>query len=79
MTRRKGYKGTARRVWPRAIWVHGQGPYAVVAYCKQTTVTLHASLEDAQASRGFIDRTGCGHRCHRAHRVIDLDDLVGAA
>lgn len=77
MTRRKGYRGTARRIWKRAVWVRGQGPFAVVAYCNQTSVSLHAELADAQASRAFIDRTGCGHRCYRDHRIVDLEAVAG--
>lgn len=62
----------AGRHWPDAAWIVGTGRYAVVAYCGVTTVTLHAAVDAALAAVEAIDRTGCGHACHRAHVVIDL-------
>lgn len=74
-----GYHSKAKRIWRKAAWVHGDGPIAVIAYCNVTTVSLHANRVDAQHSIDFIDRFGCGHRCGRDHRVVDLADLVRAS
>lgn len=71
--KRRGYIGHAKRRWRRAAWVRGQGPYALVAYCNVTTVSLHLTYVDALCGRLFIDGCGCGHRCYRRHRIFNLD------
>lgn len=59
----------AKTLWPEAVWVHGDGRFAVLAYCNELTVTLHESIADAKASRDFIDRLGCGRCCGRVHGI----------
>jgi hypothetical protein len=76
--RRRGYITHARRHWPRAIWVRGQGPIALLAWCNKLSVTLHAEHEVAEAVKAMIDRHGCGHRCYRKHVIVDLDAEVAA-
>lgn len=63
----------AKCIWPRAIWIHGNGPYASVARCgRGTTVLLAERLEDAQEAKELVDDTGCGGLCQRRHEVIQL-------
>ncbi|MEU5624243.1 hypothetical protein [Streptomyces tendae] len=63
----------AKCIWPRATWIHGNGPYASVARCgRGTTVQLCTSPEDAQEMKDAIDSTGCGGRCMRRHELIQL-------
>lgn len=69
----RSYRTFARCVWPRAAWVAGDGPYAVVAYCKVTTVTLHATYERAAEAKAAIDSGACGGRCIQRHEVLYLD------
>lgn len=64
---------TARRIYPRAVWIVGDGPWASVAPCRALTVALYTTREEAEAARTFIDRYGCGGRCTREHRV----DYIG--
>ena len=66
--------------WPRACWIAGNPPadgpgYAVVSYCHPgCTVTLHATRESAEVSKGAIDRLACGGRCFRQHALLALAD-----
>lgn len=55
---------------PRAAWVHGEGPVALIAWCNVTTVTLWPSVDDAEKSLAFIDDHGCGARCTRRHEIV---------
>jgi hypothetical protein len=82
--RHRTYNAVAGCRWPRAEWVEGQGPFALLAYCDVLTVMLHPSRELAEDSRRWIDHYGCGHACRvarwgdpRAHRIIDLRDGGG--
>ncbi|MEV5015394.1 hypothetical protein ACIGW1_18485 [Streptomyces sp. NPDC053780] len=75
----------ARCVWKNAVWVlpYEAGthlPYALVTDCRkpylygdQRTVSLWASQESAEHQKEWIDSTGCGGGCYRAHEVIRLD------
>lgn len=63
----------ARRRWPHAEWIIGSGKWASVASCDVLTVMLFATEAEADTSRAFIDRTGCGHACIRDHDVIALE------
>ena len=51
----------ARRRWPRAIWIIGNGEYASVIHCPPgTTVMLFGTQAEADILKGFIDETACG-------------------
>jgi hypothetical protein len=63
----------ARCVWPNAIWVHGEGRYALLAHCAVLTVSLHARLEDAEKWKTIIDTSLCGGRCYRDHEIVQLN------
>ena len=68
------YATMAKCLWPRAVWVNGEGPYATVAYCNgNTSIQLHEALEEARASMAQIDATGCGSRCGRRHKLLRLE------
>lgn len=55
-----------------AEWIRGDGRFALVADCNYTTVTLHETLERAEEVKAEIDRFGCGGRCIRSHKIMDL-------
>ena len=63
---------------PRAGWVHGHGPYGVIAWCGRATVTLHTSLAAALADEARIGAgtVGCGSHCKGKHETV-LVDLTG--
>jgi hypothetical protein len=67
------YQTFARCVWRRAVWVRGEGPYAVLAHCRSLTIALYADLEDAEYAKRLIDRTACGGRCTGDHEIIRID------
>lgn len=71
--RHRTFQTFAKCVWPRAAWIAGTGPFAVVAYCRHITVTLHPDAETAQAALAVIDGGGCGGRCSRHHRLVRLE------
>lgn len=62
-----------RCMLPRAAWVHGEGQFALIAWCRVTTVTLWSTAEEAHKAREFIDGAGCGGRCTGRHEVVKLE------
>lgn len=71
--RHRLYSTMAKCIWHHAVWVVGEGPYALLAHCRGTTVSLWTEQEDALSSKEFIDRLGCGGRCHRDHEIVRLE------
>jgi hypothetical protein len=69
-----GYIAVARRRWPAAEWIIGDGRYASVACCGTVTVMLFATPAEAERAKALIDQTGCGHACRCDHEIADLDD-----
>jgi hypothetical protein len=69
----RGYRTFAKCVWPRAVWIAGNGAFAVVAYCRAITITLHQDLDAARDALQTIDATGCGGRCSRHHKLVQLE------
>lgn len=63
-----GHIAVARRRWPAAEWIIGEGHYASVARCGTVTVMLFATPAEAKRAKALIDQTGCGHE------IADLDD-----
>lgn len=66
------FRRTALIRWRRAAWIDGDGPFALLAHCRVLTVTLHATRERAEHSKGIIDSTGCGGCCVRKHEIVEL-------
>jgi hypothetical protein len=70
----------AKCIWRRAVWITGEGPFALLARCpsgpterrQALTVTLWPTLRDAEVQKAFIDRMGCGGRCWGDHQIIKL-------
>jgi hypothetical protein len=67
------YRTTAVCLWPRAIWITGEGPYATLAWCRVLTVALHQDIDTAREAQAFIDKYACGGQCYRRHEIIHLD------
>ncbi|MGH3476719.1 MAG: hypothetical protein ACRDPQ_14060 [Nocardioidaceae bacterium] len=66
------YQAMAKCMWRRAVWIEGDGPYALLARCRVLTVTLHADLAGAVVSKRPIDGSGCGGLCHGDHEIVQL-------
>jgi hypothetical protein len=63
----------ARKTWPRAIWIIGDGPYASVSRCPPCeAVMLFGTMAEAEMLKSFIDSTGCGESCRRDHLAVEL-------
>lgn len=66
-------RSKAKKLWPRAEWIAGEGRYALVAPCRVTTVTLYQSLDEATLEKERIDIMGCGGVCNpERHRIVKL-------
>src|SRR5262245_27463134 len=77
--RHKSWRTLARFWWPRAIWISGDGTLASVSACHRgNTMQLHPTIEAAEQAKLIIDRAACGGRCVRAHKIVDIRDLVEA-
>jgi hypothetical protein len=66
-------------VWPWAVWIAGNGPFATVSQCSHgperrsmTTVLLHSAVDAARDSLATIDGGGCGGQCTGKHKLIEL-------
>ncbi len=70
--RQKTWKQIAKKVWPWALWIDGDGPFASVAPCGGVTVILYHTRERAEAANSSF----CGSRCssppHTRHYVKEL-------
>jgi hypothetical protein len=78
----RSYRAAALCKYPKAVWITGDGPYALLAWCRALTVTLHATYWDALRASMPIDPrtgTGCGGKCHGAHEIVRLAKMEKAA
>lgn len=58
---------------PGVEWVTGTGEFAVIAWCKPTTVTLFATEADALAGSYAVGRRGCGPNCRGRHDLYRMN------
>ena len=63
----------AHCMFQRAAWIAGNGPFAVIAWCGVTSVTLHPDVGTAEHALEVVDGTGCGGRCVRHHDLVRLE------
>jgi hypothetical protein len=74
------YRRLAQSRWgDKAIWIDGDGRYALLAYCRVLSISLWKTLEAAQNGKQEIDRLGCVDRCENRHEIVDLGDLAEMA
>jgi len=69
----RAWPALAHCMFPRAAWIAGDGPFAVVVWCGVTSVTLHPAVETAEHALETVGATGCGGRCVRRHELVRLD------
>ena len=48
MAKKASWHTKAKRLWPRAVWIDGEGQYAVVTPCRQVAVSLWPDLATAE-------------------------------
>lgn len=59
----------------RARWLRGEGPFAVIAPCREFSFSLWATKEAAEKAKGDLNQTGCGGGCNPLlHQVVDLSE-----
>lgn len=56
-----------------AVWTHGAGEYATLAYCRELTIQRHATLEQAIRAKQAIDGGGCSGACVKVHILVHID------
>src|SRR6266699_4444424 len=66
------YKAEAKRRWPRACWIEGYGPFALLEHCDVLTVSLFGDYDSANKSKQQLDQYGCGHACSKHHEIVEL-------
>jgi len=69
---KEAWKRVAKRRWRDAEWIEGKGKFAVVVPCRHLTVLPCKTREEAVGHLDFIDRVGCGGRCHMDHWIEEL-------
>jgi hypothetical protein len=58
----------------RAIWCHGVGEYASLAYCGEgLTIQRYYTLAKAIEAKRAIDSCGCGGECVNVHLILRVD------
>jgi hypothetical protein len=65
--RQPNWKWHAWRRWPRAAWIDGHGRYALLCACRELTITLWPTREDAMRQpqmRGSDSIGWCGGACN---------------
>ncbi len=68
------FKEAKRRWGKKAAWIHGDGQYALLAWCRVLTVTLWPTKDEAEENKKFIDEMACGGGCTRNHEIVDLGE-----
>ena len=63
------------RAWRRwgkykPCWICGDGPIALLAWCRELSISLHASVESAEKNKVMIDKCCCGGCCNRQHEIV---------
>ena len=74
MNKYKAWYFEAWRRWPKACWISGNGPYALLAHCDVLTVTLWSSLEETVIPKRMIDIGACGGKCRgpQGHEIVKM-------
>lgn len=73
MTQDRTWQSKASERWPKAKWIAGDGPLAVVAECHDVSVNLWHDEVDAERDKRGIDARGCGVHCRNNHSIVRLD------
>jgi len=68
---RSAWKKIARKYFgKKAVHHFGDGQFAP---CRELHYSLRPTWEEAQPTKAFVDRTGCGGECNpRSHYMVDL-------
>jgi len=71
------YREKAKKLYKKAIWIHGDGRYATLSACGgNLTVMLHETPQNARDAMRDIDKLGCGGACVNKHWLVDLKEIT---
>ena len=70
------YRTAAACIWRKALWISGDGPYALLAWCGDLTISLHPTRARAEATMIGLADKACGSRCYNEHELIILTPAV---
>jgi len=74
-----GHQSLAECTWPDAVYVVGDGAYAVLARCDLFTVSLYETSAEARRRKRGLDAKGCGKTCEGRHELevlVEEPELV---
>ena len=73
-TRQVNWYRKANRLWgDEAVWILGEGRFALLAPCGKLSVSLWETREEAEERKETIDKYACGGMCNRGrHEIVDL-------
>ena len=58
-----------------ARWRSGEGPFALIAPCREFSFSLWATKEMAEKAKAHLNQTGYGGGCNPLlHKVVDLSE-----
>jgi hypothetical protein len=58
-----------------ARWLSEEGPFAVIAPCREFSYSLLATKGAAENAKAHLGQTGCGGGCNPLlHKVVDLGE-----
>lgn len=71
----RSYRALAGCIWKRSrpAWITGEGPFALLAWCRVLTITLHPTEAAARQAKARIDATGCGGFCSNRHEIVRIE------
>ena len=59
----------------RARWLSGEGPFAMIAPCREFSFSLWATKEAAEQAKAHLNQTGRGGGYNPLlHQVVDLSE-----
>ncbi len=68
-----------RRIFPRSVWVDGDGPFALLCPCRDLSITLWPTEAKADEAMERVNATGCGGGCSLEtredhHLIVNLNE-----
>lgn len=66
----RSHNTLTRCMFPRAVWISGEGPYASLAWCRDLTIVLFDNESEALTAKYNIDKSGCGGACTGHHEIV---------
>lgn len=75
--RHRTFQTIAKCMFKRAAWIHGEGEYALISWCRPITISLYDDEVDALDAHLALADLGCGGRCRFAPRGCPFGSGAG--